>query len=279
MRYLALPDGTSLAAVGQGTWHMGEDRRRRTREVEALRLGIALGMTLIDTAEMYADGEAERIVGDAVRDVREQVFIVSKVWPSHADRAGVYAACRGSLKRLGIDRLDGYLLHWPARGVPLEETMAAFADLVRDGLTRFVGVSNFPLDWQTRARELLGPAVPLRFNQVPYSLGDRRIERTLLPACQTQGITVMAYAPLRRLPTPRTALQAVADRRGATPEQVALAWCLSRPGVVAIPKAVDPDHVRQNAAAADLQLDGDELAALDQAYPPAAGDLDLRFLI
>ena len=268
MRQVVLPDGTAVSAVGQGTWYMGEGGRSAAAEADALRLGIDLGMTLIDTAEMYADGGAEEVVGQAIAGRRDRVFLVSKVYPHNASRTGVPAACARSLKRLGTDVIDLYLLHWRG-GVPLAETVAAFETLRAEGKIRRWGVSNLdPADM----RELLGvkDGGGCAVNQVLYNPEHRGIEFDLLPWQAGKGIPVMAYSPVgqggRLLKNP--ALAAVAKRHGVSPAQVAIAWGLRHPHVISIPKAADPAHVRQNAAAAELALTAQDLAEIDAAYPP-----------
>jgi diketogulonate reductase-like aldo/keto reductase len=268
MRAIKLPDGTPVASLGQGTWKMGQGLHPRAAEADALRLGLDLGMTLIDTAEMYADGGAEEVVGEAVAGRRDGAFIVSKVYPHNASRDGVKAACARSLKRMRIERIDLYLLHW--RGsVPLAETVAGFEDLRAAGKIAAWGVSNLDAG---EMQELAG--VPggggCATNQVLYNPQARGIEFDLLPWCARAGIPVMAYSPvgqggtLLRAP----ALLAVAQRHGATAAQVAIAWALRQPGVIAIPKAATEAHVRDNAAAAALQLTEEDLAAIDAAFPP-----------
>jgi diketogulonate reductase-like aldo/keto reductase len=264
--------------IGQGTWGMGESRADRTREVEALRLGIALGLTLIDTAEFYAAGRAEAVVGDAVHDCRTSVVLVTKLWPSHAGRRDVWPAVRASLRRLRTDYLDMVLLHWPTRSVPLAETLAAFAELRAAGVVQAFGVSNFDLAWLERAAAALPPGERLACNQVRYSLRDRRAERAVLPYARRHGQVVMAYSPLghgRLAAWPGfPQLARIAARRGVSPHQVALAWVADQPGVVAIPKAVQPAHVRDNAAAASLVLTPAERDAVAAAFPlplPLAG--------
>ena len=262
----SLPDGTPIPALGQGTWQMGEGARDRTAEAEALRLGLDLGMTLIDTAEMYAEGGAEEVVGDAVAGRRDGVFIVSKVYPHNASRRGAVAACERSLKRMRIETIDLYLLHW--RGsVPLAETVEAFEALRRAGKIRHWGVSNCDVD----DLEELGPALAdCATDQVLYSLEHRGVEFDLLPFCAQHRMPVMAYSPVgqggRLLRQP--ALIEVARRHGVTPAQAAIAWTLRDPNIVSIPKAADPAHVRQNAAARDLRLTAEDLATLDAAFPP-----------
>jgi diketogulonate reductase-like aldo/keto reductase len=276
MRSIPLPGtGAELPVVGQGTYRMGGSPAARTREVEALRLGISLGMTLIDTAEFYAGGRAEAVVGDAVADCRSRVFLVDKVWPSHADHAGVVQAVRGSLRRLRTDYLDAVLLHWPTRSVPLAETLRAFADLRRQGIVRHFGVSNFHGTWLALAERSLPAGERIAFNQVRYSVADRSIERATLPHARSRGHVVLAYSPLglgrlARHPGYRV-LRAVGERVGASPEQVALAWVVARGGVTAIPKAVAPAHVRANAAAGDLALSAEDLARIDGAFAAAVG--------
>jgi diketogulonate reductase-like aldo/keto reductase len=262
----ALPDGTAIPALGQGTWHMGESRAARAQEVAALRLGLDLGMALIDTAEMYADGGAEEVVGEAIAGRRDSVFLVSKVYPHNASRRGAVAACERSLKRMGVETMDLYLLHW--RGsVPLDETVEAFEALKRAGKIRHWGVSNCDVE----DLEELGPALgACATDQVLYSLEHRGVEFDLLPFCARQRMPVMAYSPVgqggRLLRNP--ALQEVAARHGATPAQVAIAWTLRDGNVVSIPKAAREEHVRQNAAAQGIALTAEDLAKLDAAFPP-----------
>ncbi len=262
-----------MARLGQGSWHMGEDRTRRAQEVAALRLGLDLGMTLIDTAEMYAEGGAEEVVGEAIAGRRDEVFLVSKVYPHNASRAGVQGACRRSLKRLGVERIDLYLLHWPG-GTPIEETVEGFERLRGDGSIGAWGVSNFDVD----EMETLPPGCFT--NQVLYNLEARGVEFDLLPWCQAQGMPVMAYSPVGQggQMLRNRALSEVASRHGATPAQIALAWTLRAPGVVAIPKAADPVHVRENAEAVSIVLTEADLAALDAAFPPPRGKQSLAML-
>lgn len=263
MRTLELA-GAQVPVIGQGTWRMGEDRRQRSREVAALREGLELGLRLIDTAEMYGEGGAEEVVGEAIAGRREQVFLVSKVYPHNASREGVQAACERSLKRLGCDRIDLYLLHWRGR-YPLAETVEGFERLRERGRIGAWGVSNFDLD---DLRELDEPGCAT--NQVLYNPEARGIEYDLLPWQRRAGMPLMAYCPLGQggdlLHAP--ALRQVAERHGANPAQVALAWALRQDGVVAIPKALDSEHLRDNAAAAAIRLSADDLALLDAAFPP-----------
>ena len=263
MRFLPLPDGDKIPVLGLGTWQMGERRGNAAAETAALRLGLDLGMTLIDTAEMYGDGGAEEIVGEAIQGRRDEVFLVSKVLPENASRAGTIRACEASLKRLGTDRIDLYLLHWRGR-FPLRETVEAFETLKSTDKIRRWGVSNFDVDDMA---ELDGTACAS--NQVLYNLSRRGIEWDLLPWCRERGMPVMAYSPIEqgrilRDPT----LVRLAQNRGVSPAQMALAWDLSRDGVLAIPKATLPAHVRENRAALDLTLEPTEISALETAFPP-----------
>lgn len=272
MRTLTFPDGGTIPAYGIGTWRMGESRRAAAAELAALRLGLDLGFTLIDTAEMYGNGGAETIVGEAIAGRRDGLFLVSKVLPQNASRAGTVKACEASLKRLGTDRLDLYLLHW-AGSHPLEETIAGFESLQRAGKIRRWGVSNFDAA-ETKALDGSGIAS----NQVLYNLSRRSIEWDLLPWCRAHRIPVMAYSPIEqgRILKNRTLAQ-LANARGVSAAQIALAWVLAQDGVVTIPKATDPAHLRENWAAQAIALTNDELQALDKAFPPPrqAGPLDM----
>ncbi|MFK8331825.1 aldo/keto reductase [Pseudomonas sp. BJa5] len=262
MRTVKLADKT-VPAIGQGTWYMGEDPGQRSREVAALQQGIELGLSLIDTAEMYAEGGAEQVVGQAIAGRRDQVFVVSKVYPHNASRQGVPAACERSLKRLGTDYIDLYLLHWRGQ-YPLEETVEAFERLREAGKIGRWGVSNFDVD---DLRELHNPDCAT--NQVLYNPAQRGIEFDLLPWSRQRQLPTMAYCPLaqagRLLKHPT--LAEIAEQHGATPAQVSLAWVTRQADVIAIPKAVDPEHVRRNAAAASLTLSSEELRAIDRAFP------------
>lgn len=278
MRKIRLPNGTDVAALGQGTWRMGEGRHDPAEEAKALRLGLDLGMTLIDTAEMYGEGAAEQVVGEAIAGRREDAFVVSKVYPHNASRKGTLAACERSLKRLRIERIDLYLLHW--RGsVPLAETVAGFAALHAAGKIGAWGVSNLDTDDMEELRGVPGGA-DCATDQVLYNPQARGVEFDLLPWCRRQGIPVMAYSPVGqggRL-LGHAALRAVAGRHSATPAQVAIAWALRQDGVIAIPKASDPAHVRENAAAADLTLTAQDLAEIDAAFPPPRRKRSLEML-
>ncbi|CDX41683.1 putative oxidoreductase [Mesorhizobium plurifarium] len=267
IRTLKLPSGEAVPVLGQGTWKMGEDRRRRADEVAALKLGLDLGITLIDTAEMYAGGGAEEVVAEAIAGRRDEIFLVSKVLPSNASRAGVKRACESSLKRLSTDRIDLYLLHWPG-SVPLSETVEAFEALKAEGKIRHWGVSNFDTD---EMEDLVGlpSGGNVQTNQVLYNLSRRGPEFDLAPWCAERGIPLMAYSPVEQGVLARNArLDAIAARHKATAAQIALAWVMAQQGVIAIPKASRQEHVRQNAAALDIKLTAQDLADLDRAFPP-----------
>lgn len=277
MRTVKLPNGETVPALGQGTWGMGEQARRAADEALALRRGLDLGMTLIDTAEMYGDGGAEEVVADAIAGRRNEVFLVSKVLPENASRRGTVDACERSLRRLGTDRIDLYLLHWQG-SVPLSETLAAFEQLVEAGKIRAWGVSNFDTDDMEDLAELPeGKACAT--NQVLYNLTRRGIEFDLLPWCRKRHVPVMAYSPIeqgRMLGHP--ALKSIAGRHEATPAQVALAWLLNQPDVLVIPKATNPAHVRDNRAALDLVLTKEDLADLEKAFPSPSRKKPLEML-
>ena len=266
IRSVNLPDGTAVPALGQGTWNMGEDSRRRAQEIDALRAGLDLGMTLIDTAEMYADGGAETLVGEAIAGRRDQVFLVSKVYPHNAGRGQVERACEASLRRLNTDRLDLYLLHW--RGsVPLAETVERMEALVAAGKILRWGVSNLDLRDMDELVRVGGGACAT--DQVLYNLTERGIEFDLLPALKRRRIPIMAYSPVGQGRLPRSAgLSTVAARHGVSVFQVALAWLLRDPQVIAIPKAASLGHVRENLAAAGLTLSDEDLQAIDADFPP-----------
>lgn len=277
MRTTTLPSGESVPVLGQGTWFMGDHRNRRAEEIATLRAGLDLGMTLVDTAEMYGDGASEELVGEAINGRRDEVFLVSKVLPSNASRNGTIAACERSLRRLGTDRLDLYLLHWRGR-TPFAETIEAFEKLQRDGKIRRWGVSNMDVhDMKELLRAPGGDAVAT--NQVLYNLTRRGIEFDLLPQAQQRGLPLMAYSPIEqgRL-SHYPEVQDIAERHGVTPAQVALAWVLRQQGVIAIPKASTVEHVQQNRAALDLQLTEQDLAELDEAFPPPSSPEPLEML-
>lgn len=277
LRYVTLRNGERVPALGQGTWHMGDDRRRAADEAAALRLGIELGMTLIDTAEMYGGGGAEEVVARAAEGLRDRLFIVSKVYPHNASRAGVVAACERSLKRLATDRIDLYLLHW--RGsIPLAETLEGFERLARDGKIRHHGVSNFDGADVAQWVALQGGDT-VAADQVLYNLSRRGPEWDLLPWCRERKVAIMAYTPLGQgQMLGNRALAEIARRRGATPAQIALAWLLRQDGIIVIPKASRPEHVRENRGALDIALTEEDLAALDRAFPPPKGKSSLGML-
>ena len=270
VRTLLLPSGRRIPILGQGTWGMGESRSRRNSEIAALRLGLDLGMTLIDTAEMYGEGGAEEVVGEATANRRAEVFLVSKVYPHNATRTGAVEACERSLRRLKTDSLDLYLLHW--RGtVPLVETLAAFQALRESGKIRDYGVSNFDAPDMEEAALLPG-GDEIVTDQVLYNPANRGIEWDLLPWCRERGIVVMAYSPIEHASGGRSALltnrvlKRIAARHHATPAQIALAWLLQQ-DVVAIPKASKLEHVRENRGALEITLTEKDLKEFDLAFP------------
>jgi len=275
IRTTRLPAGVDVPVLGQGTWYMGEDRRRAADEVAALRLGLDLGMSLIDTAEMYASGGAEEVVREAIAGRRDEVFLVSKVLPSNASRQRTISACETSLKRLGTDHIDLYLLHWRG-GVPLADTVEAFEALMAAGKIGHWGVSNFDVD---DMQELTRVSNGVQTNQVLYNLESRGIEFDLLPASQRASIPTMAYSPIGQGGfAGDDRLAAIAGRHGVSTTQVALAWVLRHEGIIAIPKAVRPEHVRANRAAADLVLTEADLAELDAIFPPPRRKLPLEMI-
>jgi diketogulonate reductase-like aldo/keto reductase len=266
MRTLAIA-GQTVPVLGQGTWNIGDSAASRAAEIATLRRGIECGMTLIDTAEMYGSGRSEELVGEAIADQRQQVFVVSKVLPSNASTEGTVRACEASLKRLQTDVLDLYLLHWRGR-YPLHETIRGFERLLAQGKIRAWGVSNFDVDDMEELFTTPG-GTACAANQVLYNAEHRGIEYDLLPWCAQNGVTVMAYSPVgqggRLLSS--AALKKVAQKLGVSAAQAALAWSLRQP-IMAIPKASSIQHVEENAAAADLDLDAEDMAAIDKAYPP-----------
>jgi diketogulonate reductase-like aldo/keto reductase len=277
MRMIPLPSGEEIPVLGQGTWGMAEDPNRRANEIAALRTGLDLEMTLIDTAEMYADGGAEELVAEAIAGRRNDAFLVSKVLPDHATQRGTIAACEHSLRRLKTDRIDLYLLHWRSR-VPLAETLEAFDKLMRTGKIRHWGVSNFDVaDMEELVTVTGGDAGAT--DQVLYNLTRRGIEYDLLPWCEQHNLPVTAYSPIeqgRLLNHP--ALHSIATRHGVTAARVALAWVLRRDNLNAIPRAGTPAHVRENRAALTLVLTEEDVAALDHAFPPPTGPRPLEML-
>lgn len=264
------PTGARVPVVGQGTWKMEHDDRQGA--VRALRRGIDLGLSHIDTAELYGSGRVEELVGEAIAGRRDEVFLVSKVLPSNASRRGTVAACEASLRRLGTDRLDCYLLHWPGT-LPLEDTVAAFEALVEAGKIRSWGLSNFDEDELAQALEIAG-GERIACNQVLYHLEERSIEHAVVPWCEEHGVAVVAYSPYGsgRFPSPRSrggiVLRQVAARHDATDRQVALAFLARRPSTFVIPKSSDPEHVEDNAGAAPVELSEQDVRQLDAAFPP-----------
>jgi diketogulonate reductase-like aldo/keto reductase len=267
MRQVALRNGTRVPALGLGTWKMGEDVRQRAQEVRALQTGIDLGATLIDTAEMYASGRAEEVVAAAIKGRRDSVYLVSKVLPQNASRAGAVKACEASLKRLKTDAIDLYLLHWRGQ-VPFAETMAGFDDLMQAGKIRAFGVSN--LDQKELAEWLaISRADKTIANQVKYSMDHRGIDFDLLPWCLDRRIALMAYCPLSQGDIAEGAvIKRIAERHRATPAQIMLAWVLRHEHVIAIPKSSRPERVRENVKAADIMLSAEDLMDLDREFPP-----------
>ena len=275
MRTVGLPGGDEVVALGQGTWRMGERRAARKDEVAALRHGIACGMTLVDTAEMYGSGGAEKVVGEAIRGQRDTVYLVSKVLPSNAGRKRMARACEKSLKCLGTDYLDLYLLHWRS-GVSLDEVVEGFLALQEAGKIRRFGVSNFDTDDMDELWETAG-GQGCQTNQILYNLSRRWPEAALMDWSRRRNQPLMIYSPLEQGRLPEGgALGAIAAERGVTPMQVALAWVLRHEDMFVVPKASRIAHVDENLGALDIMLTDDELAALDTAFPPPAGDAPLE---
>lgn len=273
-RRLTLGDGTKLPVLGQGTWHMGEDWPKRDVEIEALRLGVRLGMTLIDTAEMYGEGRSESLIGEALADQRDAIFLVSKAYPSHATREKLIKACDNSLKRLKTDHLDLYLLHWRG-GTPLEETVRGMEELKKAGKILRWGVSNFDTKDMQELWSVPG-GKNCAVNQVLYHLGSRGIEVDLLPWLRDHQIPIMAYCPLAEAGSLKakllknSTLNQIAEVHEATTLQILLAWAVrhaERDGIIAIPKAAQPEHVLLNAQAAAIRLSTEEIEALDRIFP------------
>ncbi|WP_085993132.1 aldo/keto reductase [Oceanobacillus senegalensis] len=281
-RVVTLPDGTSLPSIGQGTWHMGEDPKMKEKEVKALQLGMELGMKVIDTAEMYADGGSERIVGEAVKGRRENVFLVSKVYPHNAGLDRIVKACEKSLKRLGTDYLDLYLLHW--RGsVSLEETIEGMEILKKDGKIKRWGVSNFDTEdmnelWDTKNGN------NCMINQVLYHLGSRGIDYNLVPWLEEKNMPIMAYSPLaqggslRRQLLTNPVIQEIAEKHNVQPLQIALSWTIRSNNCLAIPKAVQEEHILANAEAAAIELTNDDLNKLEKVFPKPTRKMPLDII-
>ena len=277
MKTVTLPSGERVPALGQGTWHMGDDKAARAEEIATLRLGLDLGITLIDTAEMYGEGKTEELIGEAIASRRDEAFLVSKVYPHNATRKGAVAACERSLKRLRTDRIDLYLLHW--RGsVPFAETMEAFMTLQKAGKIRHYGVSNLDLE---DMQELW--AVPggkgVATNQLLYNLSRRGIEWDLLPWLRKRSIPVMAYSPIEQAKLVRNPkLAGFARHNGMTPAQAALAWLLANDDIIAIPKTGRRERLKENLGALAHPLSRDQLAELDRLFPPPRGPVALQML-
>lgn len=276
MPIITLPSGETVPALGQGTWYMGEKRGSREQELAALRTGLDMGMTLLDTAEMYGDGKAEELIAEVVAGRRDEVFIVSKVYPHNATRDKMIRACENSLKRLNTDRIDLYLLHWRG-GTALEETLEGFESLMQDGKIRHFGVSNFDTDDMEELVALPG-GDGVATNQILYNLEVRGSEWALLPWCREHNVPIMAYSPLehprggRNSLLENATLKAVADRHSASPAQIALAWLLHQPQTIVIPKAAGVEHVRENRAAVEIELNDKDFAELNWAFPPPDGE-------
>jgi diketogulonate reductase-like aldo/keto reductase len=277
MKSITLPCGIAVPALGQGAWNLGDSRARRAQEIDALRRGIDLGLTLIDTAEMYGDGRSEQLIAEAIAGRRDEVFIVSKVLPGNASRRGTVTACERSLKHLHTDRIDLYLLHW--RGsVPFDETLDALMALQRAGKIRAYGVSNLDLaEMQAWWRATGGAATAT--NQLLYNLSRRGIEWDLLPWLRERRVPVMAYSPLEQARLfSHAKVAALARASGITPAQMALAWLLAKDDVIVIPKSGNAARVEENAAAMDIKLSAAQLAELDNIFPPPAGPCALEML-
>jgi diketogulonate reductase-like aldo/keto reductase len=275
MRTVTLPNGQDMPALGLGTWKMGEDPARFAEEVRVVQRALDLGISLIDTAEIYASGGSERVVGEAMQGRRDAVFLVTKVAPSNASRRGTIRACEGSLKRLGTEVIDLYLLHWIG-GTPVAETIAAFEALKAEGKIRAWGVSNFDTD----DMEAIPEGAECCANQVLYNPQSRGIEFSLIPYCQSHDVAVMAYTPLGQSGRvlQNAAIAEVAKRHGATPAQVALAWSIRLPGVVTIPKTARLARVEENLAALNLTLTSADLADIDRAFPPPRAKRSLEMI-
>ena len=281
VRTTPLPSGRPIPVLGQGTWRMGEDPSRRQSEVAALRYGLDLGMNLIDTAEMYGEGGAEEVVAEAIADRREEVFVVSKVYPHNATRRRVIEACERSLRRLKTDYIDLYLLHWIG-DVPFAETVEAFQQLKEAGKILEHGVSNFDVSEMDEWVASGGDEVAT--NQVLYNLVNRGIEWALIPWSRERGIPIMAYSPVAQKTVEQKQMfndrniKSVAAEHGVTPAQIALAWVLRERDIIAIPKASQPQHIRENRAALDIKLTTEDLAKIDQSFPPPSRKIPLEML-
>jgi diketogulonate reductase-like aldo/keto reductase len=277
IRTTKLPSGEKVPVLGQGTWHMGEDRDRRAAEIAALRLGLELGMSVIDTAELYGSGASEHLVAEAIEGRRDEAFLVSKALPHHATHHGTLMACQSSLRRLDTDHLDLYLLHWRGQ-IPLSHTVEAFEQLVQGGKIRHWGVSNFDVvDMEELFSVEAGSNCAT--NQVLYNLAHRGIEFDLLKWCRQRKIPIMAYSPMEQgMLLENYELGKLAKRHKATPAQIMLAWVLREDGIIAIPKAGTPEHVRENREALNIELTDDDLSELDELFPPPKKKIPLEMI-
>ena len=277
MKEIEFCSGQAIPVLGKGTWRMGENRRSFDDEEKALRHGLSLGLSLIDTAEMYGEGGAEEVVGKAIAGKRSDVFLVSKVYPHNASSKGAVAACERSLKRLNTDYIDLYLLHW--RGSePLADTLEAFEILKQAGKIRDYGVSNFDVDDMEEAFQLpMGKQIVT--NQILYNLGRRGVEHDLLPWCKQQNVVVMAYSPIEqgRLLGNKT-LEKVGKEKGVSGAQVAIAWLLHQESIIVIPKSSRLEHIEQNVAAQSIKLSPEEMTELDTAFPAPSRPIPLQML-
>ena len=277
MKTVTIAPGEDIPALGQGTWYMGDHASNRSDEIAALRRGVELGLSVIDTAEMYGSGRSEQVVGEAIAPMRDEIFLVSKVLPHNASFEGTLDACEQSLRRLKTDHLDLYLLHWPGPH-PLEETIEAFENLQQSGKIRYWGVSNFDSFDMEELRALPG-GNKVATNQVLYNLTRRGIEWDLLPQCADKHMPVMAYSPIEQARLLRNrSLQQLAGDLNLTTAQLALAWVLRRPGILAIPKAGHVHHVEENARAATIELSEETLSKLDDLFPAPTGPSSLEIL-
>ncbi len=277
MKQVTLPSGERVSALGQGTWMMGDNRSQRAEEIATLRQGLDLGLTLIDTAEMYGGGRSEDLIGEAIAGRRDEAFLVSKVLPSNASRRGTIAACEQSLRHLKTDRIDLYLLHWRG-GIPFAETLQGFADLLAAGKIRYWGVSNLDLDDMQELAGLAG-GTAVATNQLLYNLTRRGIEWDLLPWLRKRAIPIMAYSPIEQARLLNNAkLRDFAKRNGTTTAQAALAWLLAADDIIVIPKTSRRDRLAENAAALDHPLNADQLAELGRLFPPPKGPRPLEIL-
>lgn len=277
MKIVTLPSGEKIPALGQGTWYMGDKRETREEEISTLQLGLDLGLKLIDTAEMYGEGKAEELIGEAIAGRRDQAFLVSKVYPHNASRKGTIAACERSLTRMRTDRIDLYLLHWRGN-IPFSETIEGFMALQKAGKIRYYGVSNMDLDDMRELFSLPG-GVAVATNQLLYNLTRRGIEWDLLPWLREKRIPVMAYSPIeqsRLLCNPK--LTDFTKRHGMTPAQAALAWLMAKGDIIAIPKTGRRERVKENLGALDRELSADQLAELDRLFPPPKAPVPLEML-